>query len=104
MHSDHNRYFIELQPPSAAPISRNREAEIRREQAAIFIAEVYSWLQSQDLGEMVSEMDVTAFGQVQITCETEIITRIQENRTLNIATVRPGALYVEGMRQISRRS
>ncbi len=103
MHSHHNRYFIELHPESPAPIPRNLESAARREQAASFIATVYDWLRSQELDDMVSDMDVTAFGQVQITCDSELITRIRDYDALSIATIRPGALYVEAIRQIGRR-
>jgi hypothetical protein len=103
MNRDHRRYFIELQPEGATPVPRNREAETRREQATLFVETVYGWLRSHDLDDKVSEMDVTMFGQVQITCEAEIINRIRDEDALSIAAIRPGALYVEGMNRTVRR-
>jgi hypothetical protein len=103
MNHDHHHYFIELQPAGVAPIPRNREAEARREQAVLFIATIYDWLKNHDLNDKVSEMDVTALGQVRITCDAEIIHRIRGEDALSIAAIRPGAMYVEGMGQIGRR-
>jgi hypothetical protein len=103
MNRDHHRYFIELQPDGQAPVPRNREAETRREQALLFIAAIYDWLKNHDLDTKVSAMDVTAFGQIRITCDAEIINRIRDEDALSIAAIRPGAMYVEGMGQIGRR-
>lgn len=97
MKRDHHRYFIELQPETAPPVPRNREAETRREQALLFIAAIYNWLKNHDLGDKVSDMDVTAFGQVRITCDAEVINRMRNEDALSIAAIRPGAMYVEGM-------
>ncbi len=60
-------------------------------------------MQNHDLGDKVSDMDITAFGQVRITCEAEIINRMRDEDELSIACIRPGAMYVEGMGQIGRR-
>lgn len=104
MNGDHNRYFIELQPDDGFDaVPRYREDETRREQAVLFIASVYNWLKNHDLSAKVSAIDVTVFGQVRITCEDEIIHRIRDEDRLNIASIRPGVMYVEGMSQIGRR-
>lgn len=103
MQSHHRRYFIELQPDGTPAVPRNREAEARREQAVSFIATIYGWLRDHHLYDKVSGMDVTAFGQVRITCEADVINRIRGEDELSIAAIRPGAAYVEGMGQIGRR-
>jgi hypothetical protein len=97
MQSHHRRYFIELQPDSPDPVLRNREAETRREQAMHFIAAIYDWLKNNELDGKVSNMDITAFGQIRITCEADVISRIRDEEELSIAAIRPGAMYVEGM-------
>jgi hypothetical protein len=97
MNRNHHRYFIELQPTDSEPVPRSREAETRREQAVLFIAALYNWLKNHDLDGKVSDMDVTAFGQVRITCDAAIITRMRDEDELSIAAIRPGAMYVEGM-------
>ena len=103
MQSHHRRYFIELQPDGQPAVHRNRETEVRREQAVQFISTIYNWLRNHDLYDKVSGMDVTAFGQVRITCEADVINRIRAEDELSIAAIRPGAAYVEGMSQIGRR-
>ncbi|MDX2028417.1 MAG: hypothetical protein SFW62_07255 [Alphaproteobacteria bacterium] len=97
MQSDQHRYFIELQPAAGATVPRNREDEIRREQAAHFITAIYAWLKNNALGDKVSAVAMTAFGQVQITCEADVISRLSDEEELQIAAIRPSALYVEGM-------
>lgn len=78
-------------------MSRRREDEIRREQAANFITTIYAWLKDNALDSKVSAVALTAFGQVQITCEADVISRLSDENEMSIAAIRPGALYVEGM-------
>ena len=102
MHWDHNRYFIELQPNSAGPVPRHSEDAVRRAQAIHFMTTIYNWLKTHALEDKVSDVDVTAFGQIQITCTVNVINRIRNEDELSIASIRPGAMYVEGMGQIGR--
>ena len=94
------RYFIELQMESEDEVPRNREAEMRRAQAAIFISQIAQWLEEEELNDKVASMAVTALGQVQITCERDIITRMQKDDTLHIATIRSGASLSESLQRI----
>ena len=96
-----NRYFIELQMDSESEIPRNREAEIRRAQAAQFIDQISMWLHEQELNDKVASMAITALGQVQITCEQGIISRLREDDTLQIATIRQGGSLAESIQRIS---
>lgn len=82
------------------PIPRNREAEIRRAQAADFIDQISQWLEQQELNDKVTSMAITALGQVQITCEQDIIKRLQNDETLNIAAIRPGSTLSESLQRI----
>jgi hypothetical protein len=101
-HCDHRRYFIELQPEGTEPVSRRGEVQARREQATHFITTIYDWLKNHALDDKVSDMDVTAFGQIRITCEVAVIDRIRDEDVLNIAVIRPSAQYIENMGQLGR--
>jgi hypothetical protein len=90
-----NRYFIELLPTGEAPVSRFRETELRREMAAHFLEKVGEWLKNHELNDKVAAMAITALGQVQITCEPDIIHQIRGQDDLNIAAIRQGSMYVE---------
>jgi len=103
LYSDHHRYFIELQPDGVDPVPRHREDALRRQQAFQFIASIYDWLKQNALDNKVSDLDVTAFGQVRITCEADVIARIGGEEDLHIASIRPSAMYVEGMGRNGRR-
>jgi len=97
MYKEQRRYFIELQPESGPVPPRWREAEIRREQATNFIAEIGQWLKREALENKVAAMAVTALGQVQIICEAEIISQIRSSSETDIVTIRPGAPYAENL-------
>ncbi len=101
MYSDHHRYFIELQPQGDVP--RHSEDATRREQALRFVTSIYGWLKHHELDDKVSKMDVTAFGQVRITCEADVISRMRGEGELHIVTIRRAAAYVEGMGRTGRR-
>jgi len=98
---DHHRFFIELQAQGHVP--RHSEDAARREHALRFITSIYDWLKRHALSDKVSDMDVTAFGQICITCDTDVINRIRDEDDLHIAAIRPSAAYVEGMGRNGRR-
>lgn len=93
MKSETHRYFIELQPAGGPPVPRWRETEVRREQAAQFISEIGDWLREVDLQDKVKNMAITALGQVQITCEADVISQIRHHDEMNIVTIRPAAYH-----------
>jgi len=95
MYYDHHRFFIELQAQGSVP--RHSEDATRREHALRFITSIYDWLKQHALADKVSAMDVTAFGQIRITCDADVISRIRGEDDLHIAAIRPSAAYVEGM-------
>ena len=59
------------------------------------------WLHEQELNDKVASMAITALGQVQITCEQGIISRLREDDTLQIATIRQGGSLAESIQRIS---
>jgi hypothetical protein len=90
MAQDIRRYFIEPQMATDDELSRNREAEVRRVEAEKFLEQIASWLDGHDLQAKVVRMAITAMGQVQITCERDLINRLCEDDQLPIAAVRSG--------------
>lgn len=103
MTQDKNRYFIELQLDAAPEIPRSREAEIRRAQAAHFIDQLATWLHEAELNDKVSSVAITALGQVQITCESDIITHLRSDESMNIAAIRQSATLAESVYRIGSR-
>lgn len=97
MVSQKNRYFIELQPDTTAPVPRYQETENRRKLATQFIEIIGDWLKKQDLDDKVSAMAITALGQVQITCEADVITQIRSQDIMEIAAVRQGSMLSESL-------
>ena len=97
MNNEQHRYFIELQPHEGTPVSRSEEALVRRQQAERFVEEVGAWLQREAMESKVLAMAVTALGQVQITCEADVISQIRTHDEERIAAIRQGATYVENM-------
>ena len=103
MATDKNRYFIELQMDGDFEVPRSREAEIRRAQAAQFIDQIAAWLLDEELNDKVASMAITALGQVQITCEQDIISRIRDDENLNIAVIRRGGALSDSLQRIGPR-
>jgi hypothetical protein len=93
----HYRYFIEIQPRDGAGLPRAFENEARRAAACHFIETVRAWLQEKDLGDKVSTLDVTMFGQVQITCDAAVINFIRNQELADITAIRQGAIYSENL-------
>jgi hypothetical protein len=86
------RYFIELQPDAGPTVPRWRETEIRRRQAERFICSVNTWLKQSALDDKVTTMAVTALGQVQIICESDLIDQLSSHDNIHIAIIRPGIM------------
>ncbi|MFY9288648.1 MAG: hypothetical protein WAO98_09130 [Alphaproteobacteria bacterium] len=90
-----NRYFIELMPDEGGDIPRYRENEIRRELATNFLAKIAEWLTQNELKDKVATVAVTALGQVQITCEPDVISQMRSHEALNIAAIRQSGMYID---------
>jgi hypothetical protein len=97
MTNDHRRYFIELQPKDGTPVPRRQEIEHRREQAARFIANLGDWLRREALENKVASMAITAMGQVQIICDSDIIHHLRHEDETPIATIRNSSMYMDSM-------
>jgi hypothetical protein len=97
MPSPQYRYFIELQPRDGVTLPRSIEAESRRTAALGFLTTVRDWLKQQDLSEKVSALTVTLFGQIQITCEADVIKRIRHDDIVDIASIRQGTMFSENL-------
>jgi hypothetical protein len=89
------RYFIELQAQEGGEVPRHRETAARRALAAQFLEVVGEWLRQNELGDKVSTMAITALGQVQITCEADVINQIRNHEDLNVAAIRQSAMLTE---------
>jgi len=70
---------------------RVREQEIRRRAALEFVRGVRAWLEESGYGPKVTNMDITLFGQVLITCEADVIDMVREQDVLSIAAIRQAA-------------
>ena len=95
MKHPHYRYFIELHSPSGETVPRRLEAETRRQAALGFVETMRRWLVESDLGEKVSALSVTIFGQVQITCDSAIIKLLRNREDIDIAAIRQSDMYRE---------
>ncbi len=82
-------------------VSRRHEAEVRRAQASQFVSQISQWIQEQALDDKVASIAITALGQVLITCEKDIISRIQEDDSLTIANIRSGATLAGSVQRIA---
>lgn len=101
MFQDRRRYFIELHMSGREDVPRRREAQVRRAQAEQFIGQISEWLhQEEAMKNKISSIAITALGQVLITCEQDVITRIRENEDLNIAMIRSGTPLTESLQRI----
>lgn len=90
METPHYRYFIELQPHGQTPAARTEQTQVRREMALDFVTSMKEWLSEKDLGTKVSNLGVTLFGQVQITCDPDVINLIRSQDVVGIAAIRQG--------------
>ena len=88
MKAECHRYFIELQPPFGHETPRHLENTLRRANAENFVLILQDWIDENDLGDKVAALSVTAFGQVYITCEHEVMNLIREQDILNITAIR----------------
>ncbi|MDD4617474.1 MAG: hypothetical protein PHW76_10305 [Alphaproteobacteria bacterium] len=101
MPQDKRRYFIEVPLNGGEAVSRRYEAEARRAMAAQFVGEFSQWLRDQDLDSKVASIAVTALGQVLITCEMDIISRMRKDENLHIANIRSAAALAGSIQRIT---
>jgi len=53
------------------------------------------------LKDKVASIAVTALGQVLITCEQDIISRMRDKENLNIAAIRAGATLADSVQRVN---
>lgn len=92
MSEEKYRYFIELLADLNEPCSRAEANERRHSQALETITQLRDWLHDNGLEEKVGLLSPTTFGQVQITCEAQVMDKIREEEALPIAAIRQGSL------------
>ncbi|MFA5040763.1 MAG: hypothetical protein WC464_03920 [Bdellovibrionales bacterium] len=100
MSENTHRYFIELLIDEKEDVSRKQETQMRRAQAERFVGQISEWLQKEELEDRVASIAVTALGQVLITCEQDIISKLREDENLSIASIRPGAGLSTSLRRV----
>lgn len=100
--AEHFRYFIELRPQVDEILSPRDEIDLRHRLAEDFVTTLKEWLEDNHLNDKISWISITAFGQVQITCEVSLIHMIQECDIMSIATIRYGTMVLgEGLGKFS---
>lgn len=97
---DHYRYFIVLQPQRlpAGPFALQRQA--RRSAAFEFVALLREWTTEKAQQDEVSALEVTMFGQIQITCTPEFIEQIRRQDILPIAEIRAAQSLEANLRRV----
>jgi len=83
-----SRFFIELHVNGGRETSRAILDHLRRQQALEFTQIVGEWLRDHGLGEDVSNLSVTAMGQVMIVCTPRVIDQIRDQDVWGIAHIR----------------
>jgi hypothetical protein len=83
-----SRYFIELQVTTDPDAPRFLKDEIRRHGAIEFARVIGEWLKDNDLQGEVSDLSVTALGQIMIVCTTQVINLIRAQDIWAIAHIR----------------
>lgn len=89
MNGNHFRYFIVLQPERTQPGPALLQRQSRRTAAFHFVALLKEWVAERQQQALVSALDVTMFGQIQITCAPAFIEEIRKQDVLAIAEIRP---------------
>ncbi len=97
---DHYRYFIVLQPQRlpVGPFTLQRQA--RRAAAFEFVGLLQEWTAERDQQDQVSALEVTMFGQIQITCSPEFIEQIRQQDILAIAEIRAAQSIETSLRRV----
>lgn len=94
------RYFIELRPTVDETAPRATAQAERRRQALTFVKDLHAWLDKNSLAPKVQTLDVTVFGQIHITCESDLIEKVRDDETLNIASIRQAPGFHGGLRKL----
>jgi hypothetical protein len=82
------RYFIELHVTIDPEASRAAQDQTRRHQAIEFVRVITEWLRDNSMSKDVSDLSVTAMGQVMIVCTRPVIDMIREQDVWAVAHIR----------------
>lgn len=98
--TDHYRYFVVLQPQRlpAGPLALQRQA--RRAAAFEFVDLLQEWTTEKAQQDEVSALEVTMFGQIQITCTPGFIEQIRQQDILPIAEIRAAQSFETHLRRV----
>src|SRR5262249_46485420 len=89
------RYFIELQVSADPGAPRFLKDEIRRHQAIEFARVIGEWLKDNELQREVTDLSVTALGQIMIVCTPQVINLIREQDIWAVAHIRSSDQFNE---------
>lgn len=90
------RYFVELQVTTDPDAPRFLKDEIRRHGAIEFARVIGEWLKDNGLQGEVTDLSVTALGQIMIVCTPQVINLIREQDIWAIAHIRSSDQFNEG--------
>jgi len=86
---NHFRYFIVLQPERTLSGAAALQRQTRRAAAFTFVELLKEWIAENNQESQVSAIEVTMFGQIQLTCDPAFIDQIRQQDILAIAEIRP---------------
>jgi hypothetical protein len=90
-----SRYFIELQVTTDPGAPRFLKDELRRHNAIEFARVIGEWLKDNELQHEVSDLSVTAMGQIMIVCTPQVINLIREQDIWAVAHIRSSDQFNE---------
>jgi hypothetical protein len=102
MSNDHFRYFIVLPPEKTATGAVSLQSEARRQVAMEFVNLLREWVVENGQQDLISDLNVTMLGQIQITCHPSFIEQIRRQDVLAIAEIRPVQNISRLLDQVSR--
>jgi hypothetical protein len=97
---EHFRYFIVLQPDKATSGAVSLQRQSRRQAALEFANLLREWVDENQQTQLVSSIDITVFGQIQIICSPLLIEQIQQQDILAIAEIRPAKTLDISLRRL----
>ncbi len=100
MNGNHFRYYIVLQPEKTMTGPATLQRQSRRTAAFEFVKLLKEWIAENQQQPQVSALEVTMFGQIQITCAPEFIDQIRQQDMLAIAEIRPAQGAESSLRRI----
>jgi len=85
--SEHNHYFIELLQDLSPELSSGELVRARQERARDFVAQLRTWLETEQLDDDVSDLKVTALGRIMLTSSPDVAERLSDLDHPDIAAI-----------------